>query len=60
LNGFLALQKPDPKIIQKMTIQIPDGPVFGPLLYSVWQEVKDLTGLWLKFTLTVFQLKLGL
>jgi hypothetical protein len=25
----LALQKPDPKIVRKMTISIHEGPVFG-------------------------------
>jgi hypothetical protein len=37
-NGFnkmaaKAIQKPDLKSVRKMTIQIPDGPVFGGSLY---------------------------
>jgi hypothetical protein len=28
-----AIQKPDQNFVRKMTIQIPDGPVFGGSLY---------------------------
>jgi hypothetical protein len=28
-----AIQKPDAKSVRKMTIQIPDSPVFGASLY---------------------------
>jgi hypothetical protein len=30
-----AIWKPDPKSVQKMTIQIPDSPVLGGSLYYV-------------------------
>jgi hypothetical protein len=30
-----AIQKPDTKSVRKMTIQIPDSPVFGGSLYQL-------------------------